>query len=70
MSNPREEHWKVVKSIQNTMGVRICFTGKSAKLVGFSDTEFGGNLNLDSSRTALSYVFYLGGIAISWEVQT
>lgn len=52
MTNPRKEHWKVVKYIQNTMDVELCFTRKSAKLLGFSDKDFGGDP--ESSRSTSS----------------
>ena len=68
MANPGKEHWRAVKWIlkyvQNSLDVELCFSGKSTDLMGFSDADLGGDL--DSSRSTSGYVFCLGGTAISW----
>nr|GEW43891.1 retrovirus-related Pol polyprotein from transposon TNT 1-94 [Tanacetum cinerariifolium] len=42
----------------------ICFSGKEVVLEGFSDSDYGGCLDLGKSTT--SYVFTVSGTTISW----
>ena len=67
MSNPGEEHWKVVKWIlrylHNSLNVGLCFTKKAVKLVGYCDSDLGGDL--DTNRSTSGYIFFIGGIIIS-----
>ena len=63
MSNPGEEHWKTVKWIlrylHNSLNVDLCFTKKAVKLVGYCDSDLGGDL--DTSRSTSRYIFCIGG---------
>jgi len=67
-SNPGEKHWKVVKRImrylRGTYDYALVFQGGDMKVRGYTDADFGGDI--DSSVSTSAYVFTLGGGSISW----
>jgi hypothetical protein len=70
MANPGQEHWKTVKHIMRylkrtpTRGIQ--YGGANADLVlrGFSDADWGGDI--DTRRSTSGLVFTLGGGPITW----
>ena len=67
-SNPGIAHWQAVKRImrylRGTTDLVLCYQGVDLKLRGYSDADWGGDL--DESKSTSGYVFTLGGGAISW----
>jgi len=67
-SNPGFAHWQVVKRIfqylRGTSDLVLCYQGGDLKLRGYTDADWGDDL--DESRSTSGYVFTLGGGAISW----
>ena len=67
-SNPGQAHWQAVKRItrylRGTTDLVLCYQDGDLKLRGYSDADWGGDL--DESRSTSGYVFTLGGGAISW----
>jgi hypothetical protein len=69
--NPGPSHWKAVTRIfrylRGTSSYRLAFgpsTSGNQLVTGFSDSDFGGNL--DTRRSTSGYVFYIGSSPISW----
>ena len=71
MSNPSKEHWQAVQWILRylvaTQDVGLVFKKGPGKFVvkGFSDSDFGGDL--DRRRSTTGYVFMVGGNTVSWK---
>ena len=67
-SNPGLAHWQAVKRIfrylRGTSDLVLCYQNGDLRLTGYTDTDWGGDL--DESRSTSGYVFTLGGGAISW----
>lgn len=67
-SNPGPAHWQGVKRILRylcgTSDLVLCFQGGDLSLKGYSDADWGGDL--DESKSTSGYAFVLGGGAISW----
>ena len=68
MSKPSSMHWVMVKSIlrylKGTLDVKLCLGGMALTLKGYCDADWGGDVN--SRRSTMGYVFFLGQGAISW----
>ena len=69
MSAPRQEHWRaligVVRYLKGTLSYGLQYDGKVlGELVGYSDSDFGGDP--DKRRSTTGYVFMLAGGVISW----
>jgi hypothetical protein len=71
MSNPDEEHWKVVKWIfrylRGSSSACLCFGKSGDGLVGYVDSDYGGDL--DRRRSLSGYVFTVGDCAVSWKAR-
>ena len=69
LSCPGKVHWEAVKWIlrylKGTANARLEFGRSEAKLTGYVDSDFMGDL--DKRRSLTAYVFTLGGCAISWK---
>lgn len=67
-SNPGHAHWKAVKKIlrylRGTMDYMLCYQGGDTRLCGYTDTDWGGDL--DERKSTSGYAFLLNGAAISW----
>ena len=67
-SNPGREHWKVVKRIlrylKGTMDYCLVYQGSKLCLVGYSDADWGEDL--DQCKSTSGYVFLFNKGAISW----
>ena len=65
-SNPRENHWKVVKTIlkylKNTKDQWLVYGQIDLKLMGF--TNFSFQSDHDDSKSVSDYIFILNGGAI------
>jgi transposase InsO family protein len=71
MKNPGPPHWKAVQRVfrylKGTMDYKLTFgpsTSGTQLLTGFSDADFGGNL--DTRRSTSGYIFYIGSGPVSW----
>ncbi|GKA16113.1 hypothetical protein Tco_0695860 [Tanacetum coccineum] len=62
-SNPGREHWEAVKwllrYLKGTSKATLCFSRKKVVLEGFSDSDYGGCLDLGKSITG--YIFTVDG---------
>ena len=67
-SNPGREHWKAFKRIlrylKGTIDYYLVYQGSELRLVGYSDADWGGDL--DQLKSTSGYVFILNKGAISW----
>ena len=69
MEIPRESYWlaakRILRYIQGTLNFGLFYDyGKDAKLVGYSDSDWGGDE--EETKSTTGYVFYLGSTAFSW----
>ena len=69
MSNPGREHWNAVKWIlrylHGTTCLRLCFGGDKPTLMGYTDSDMGGDI--DSRRSTSGYVIKFAGGAVAWQ---
>ena len=67
-SNPGQTHWKAVKRIlrylKGTADYSLCYQGNDLYLMGYTDADWGGDL--DERKSTSGYVFLLNNGAISW----
>ena len=68
-AKPTKQHWMAVKRIfrylKGTQKYGLLFkTSTDKDCVGFSDTDWGGDL--DDRKSTSGYVFQIGGTAVSW----
>ena len=68
-SNPRKNHWKVVKTIlkylRNTKDQWLVYDETDLKLMRFTDSNF--QLDHDDSKSVLDYIFILNDGVICWK---
>jgi len=68
MNNLGKEHWMEVKWIlrylRGTTTHALCGGGSSTVLQGYVDSDMVGDK--DSSKSAIGYVFTMGGTIVSW----
>ena len=68
MSNPRKQHWEVVKWIlrylRSNVSLTLCFKPSNLGLQGYMDVDMAGHV--DGRKSTTRYVYTLGGMAISW----
>jgi hypothetical protein len=69
METPRESHWlaakRILRYIKGTLNFGLFYTyGESADLVGYSDSDWGGDQ--DERKSTTGHVFYLGSTVFSW----
>jgi hypothetical protein len=68
MANPGRTYWEavkwIVKNLHGTSNICLQFGKVKEGLVGYIDSDYGANL--DMRRSLTSYVFKLGGCAVSW----
>ncbi|KAL3514409.1 hypothetical protein ACH5RR_027126 [Cinchona calisaya] len=69
MSCPGKTHWQAVKWIliylRGTSNTCLEFGRNNNTLIGFVDSDYVGDL--DKRRSLTSYVFCIGGCAVSWK---
>ena len=67
-SNPGQKHWYAVKRIlaylKGTVDYSLCYQGGDLRLVGYTDSNWGGDL--DERKSTSGYAFLLSRGAISW----
>ena len=67
-AKPTRQHWVAVKRIfrylKGTQKYGLLYNRSDSECVGFSDADWGGDL--DDRRSTSGYVFQIGGTAISW----
>ena len=67
-SNPGQAHWKAIKRIlrylKGIADYSICYQGRDLRLVGYTDADWGGDL--DERKSTSGYAFLLNDGAISW----
>lgn len=69
MEMPRESHWQAVKRVlryaKGTLNFGLFYAyGENSKLMGYSDSDWGRDLEERNSTTG--YVFYFGSTAFTW----
>ena len=69
METPKESHWlaakRILRYIKGTLNLDLFYAyGETAELVGYSDSDWGGDQ--DERKSTTGYVFYLGSTAFSW----
>ena len=67
-SNPGIAHWKAVKRIlrylKGTSDYMLCYQSPDLQMVGYSDADWGGDI--DERKSTSGYAFLLNGGAITW----
>ncbi|XP_059455086.1 LEAF RUST 10 DISEASE-RESISTANCE LOCUS RECEPTOR-LIKE PROTEIN KINASE-like 2.1 [Corylus avellana] len=67
-SNPEQTHWKAVKRIlrylKGTANYVLCYQGSNLCLVGYSDADWGSDL--DERKSTSGYAFLVNNGAITW----
>ena len=67
-SNPGIAHWKVVKRILRylkwTVDYVLCYQGSDLRMIGYSDADWGSDL--DEHKSTSRYAFLLNNGAITW----
>ncbi|MCO5573542.1 hypothetical protein L7F22_027313 [Adiantum nelumboides] len=68
MSNLGKKHWEAIKELMRylngTKDVGVCFGGEDACVLGYKNSNYGGDM--DKRKSTLGYVFlYMGG-DVSW----
>jgi hypothetical protein len=68
MSCPTEQHWtgikRILRYLKGTVNHGLCFSGDDVELVGYSDSDWAGDL--DTRRSTSGYVFQIGNATINW----
>nr|KYP41400.1 Retrovirus-related Pol polyprotein from transposon TNT 1-94 [Cajanus cajan] len=68
MSNPGRKHWEAVKwllrYLQGTSKIALCFSKNDVVLEGYSDPDLGGCSDIREST--IGFVFTIGGTADRW----
>jgi hypothetical protein len=68
MSCPNEQHWtgikRILRYLKGTLNHGLCFSGDDVDLVGYSDSDWAGDI--DTRRSTSGYVFQIGGATINW----
>jgi hypothetical protein len=68
MNSPTKADWNaakgVVKYLSKTQKMGITYTKGGAALVGYTDSDYGGDT--ETRRSTTGYAFILGGGAVSW----
>ena len=73
MENPSQEHYngvkRVLRYVKGTEDYGLLYKqGESnAELVGYSDSDFGGDYN--DQKSTSGHIFFFGGKAVSWSSQ-
>ncbi|WVZ50304.1 hypothetical protein U9M48_001570 [Paspalum notatum var. saurae] len=72
MAEPRKDHQTAVQHILRYVAGTINYgliyprrSGEKANLIGYSDSDMGGNI--DGRRSMSGMLFFLGGCAIAWQ---
>ncbi|KAM2456035.1 hypothetical protein PS1_015961 [Malus domestica] len=69
LSNPGKNHWEAVKWIlrylNGTSKMCLCFGSSKPILEGFTDADIGGDL--DGRKSTSGYLFTFAGGAVSWQ---
>ena len=67
MANPDKEYWKaqwIFRYLRGTTNACLKFGRTDKGLTGYVDSDFA--VDLDKMRSLTSYVFTIGGCAVSW----
>ena len=68
MSNPGKKHWEAMKGVMRylngTKELCICFGNKEACVLGYTDADYAGDM--DKRRSTSGYVFIFTGGDVSW----
>ena len=67
-SNPGLAHWKAVKRILRYLKVTadyvLCYQGSDLRMIGYSDADWGSDL--DERKSTSGYAFLLNNGTITW----
>lgn len=69
MEKPKQDHLiaakRILRYIKGTMDQGLFYTySQSSNLVGYSDSDYGGDL--DDHKSTSGYLFHIGSAAFSW----
>jgi hypothetical protein len=68
VSNPCVEHWKAAKSVlrylAGTKNLGLCYGDRTQSFVGYTDSDFAGDVN--QRKSTGGFVFLFGGAAVAW----
>ncbi|XP_039042817.1 secreted RxLR effector protein 161-like [Hibiscus syriacus] len=69
MENLKQEHWiaakRILRYVKGTTGHGLFYTHlENSKLVGYSDSDYGGDL--DDRKITTGYLFHIGSAVFSW----
>jgi hypothetical protein len=67
-SDPRTEHWQAAKSVlrylSGTQKLGLLYGDSTQQFVGYSDSDFAGDVN--QRKSTGGFVFMFGGAAVAW----
>ncbi len=70
-SKPTKDHWSALKHVlrylQGTKNVGICYSKDSGDIIGYTDADWAGDL--DDRKSTSGYLFMLCDGAVSWKSQ-
>ena len=69
MESPKDSHWQACKRtlryVSGTKDLGILYsTSKTFKLIGYNDSDNGGNI--DDMKSTYGYTFHFGTGVVSW----
>ncbi|TYG65964.1 hypothetical protein ES288_D06G229300v1 [Gossypium darwinii] len=69
IEKPKQDHLiaakRILRYIKGTMDHGLFYThSQSSKLIGYSDSDYGGDL--DDRKSTSRYLFHIGSAAFSW----
>ncbi|GAA0168672.1 transmembrane signal receptor [Lithospermum erythrorhizon] len=69
METPKQDHFiaakRILRYIEGTLNDGLFYThSKNAKLVGYSDSDYGGDI--DDGKNTSGYAFHIGSTIFSW----
>ncbi|XP_039006133.1 secreted RxLR effector protein 161-like [Hibiscus syriacus] len=69
MEHPKQDHWsaakRILRYVKGTTGYGLFYThSENSKLVGYSDSDYGGDL--DDRKSTTGYLFHIGSAVFSW----
>ncbi|XP_039051364.1 secreted RxLR effector protein 161-like [Hibiscus syriacus] len=68
MENPKQDHWiaakRILRYVKGTTGHGLFYTrSENSKLIGYSDSDYGGDL--DDRKSTTGYLFHIGSASFS-----
>ncbi|GMI64368.1 cysteine-rich RLK (RECEPTOR-like protein kinase) 8 [Hibiscus trionum] len=69
MENPKQDHWiaakRILRYVKGTLDHGLFYKhSQNSKLVGYSDSDYGGDIN--DRKSTSGYLFHIGSATFSW----